>query len=189
MIPDHNLSGVLPPFFGVSPTDRSEVSPYLATISEFAQRFSYSAERLTLLAGFLEYRAELRKNGIVNGMQWVDGSFLEKTEESDSRPPGDIDIVTVAHRPDFATGTEEWKKYLMDRSELFRTQFTKPRYHCDAYFVDLDIQPELLIRNASYWYGLFSHRRITFLWKGIVEIPLVSDDEEAVKALQEAMNA
>ena len=37
-----------------------------------------------------------------------------------------------------------------------------------------------------YWYGLFSHQRETFLWKGLLRIELMSDDEQALELLNAA---
>jgi len=40
------------------------------------------------------------------------------------------------------------------------------------------------VKDTSYWYGLFSHQRETAVWKGMIELPLASDDEAAVKILE-----
>ena len=39
--------------------------------------------------------------------------------------------------------------------------------------------PAYLIDQTKYWFGLFSHQRDTFLWKGMLEIPLTDDTDVA----------
>jgi hypothetical protein len=89
---DHNL--VLPPHVG-DPTDMSQVSPYLSTSYELCVHFATSPQRIAILKGFLDFRAELRKQGLTNAVQWLDGSFLENVESRESRAPNDLDLVTV----------------------------------------------------------------------------------------------
>lgn len=33
-------------------------------------------ERITILEGFLRFRQKLNEEGIINGVQWLDGSFI-----------------------------------------------------------------------------------------------------------------
>jgi hypothetical protein len=99
VIPAYNHSHVLPPFVGVDPTVRQGVSPYETTLSDLVDRFSTSPERAAILWGLLDYRAILNPLGIVSGYQWLSGSFTENIEALQARPPGDVDVVTVAHRP------------------------------------------------------------------------------------------
>lgn len=77
MIPAFGPSGVLPPFIDADATARPGASPYLTTMTEIVRRFGTSAERLAILRGLLDYRAELLRVGIVRGFQWIDGSFVE----------------------------------------------------------------------------------------------------------------
>jgi hypothetical protein len=49
--------------------------------------------------------------------------------------------------------------------------------------VNLSTAPEWLVTQTRYWYGLFSHRRADALWKGMLQLPLDSDDELARTAL------
>lgn len=51
-------------------------------------------ERRELLKGLLEFRSELHRIGLVDGIQWLDGSFIENVEEIEGRHPKDIDVVT-----------------------------------------------------------------------------------------------
>ena len=100
MIPVHNHEGVLPPFLpGGSPTEPGEMAPYKTNFSEVVQRYGETPERLAILEGLLAYRAALRGAGIINGFQWLDGSFVEDCEKNRNRPPTDIDIITFSFRP------------------------------------------------------------------------------------------
>lgn len=111
MIPTFNISGVLPPFVGESPTVKAAMSPYLTTMSAIVGRFATSVERKKILAGLLAYRAALRNLGLVNGFQWIDGSFVEDIENTQNRPPADVDVVTFSSRPDIQAG--EWSRLVL----------------------------------------------------------------------------
>lgn len=184
MIPELNQSGVLPPFIPEqSPTDRAGMAPYHSSISEFILRYAKSKIRIDILKGLLSYRKKLREIGITEGFQWVDGSFVENVETNLGRPPNDIDIVTFAFRP---TETDvNWSKLVTENSDLFFPEQSKKKYICDAYFVDLSTHPVHVVNNTKYWFGLFSHQRETYLWKGMIEIPIMSDDDEAIKILEQ----
>ncbi|MBE2295247.1 MAG: hypothetical protein IAF00_09855 [Phycisphaerales bacterium] len=182
MIPAFNLSGVLPPFLGPSPTGRTEMSPYAVSMVEVVKHFATSHERIHILTGLLDFRAALRAVGIVDGFQWLDGSFVEDVEKMRNRAPADVDIVTFAHRP--TASPDEWRRLVSDHLYLFDPRITKAQYHCDAYFVDLDKKPFLVVDDTRYWFGLFSHQRVTSLWKGMLSVPLQSDDDVARSLLE-----
>lgn len=58
-------------------------------------------------------------------------------------------------------------------------------YLCDAYFVDLG-QPTIhVVGQTRYWFGLFSHKRSTLQWKGMLGVPLgtLADDANTAKIL------
>jgi hypothetical protein len=79
MIPAFNTSGVLPPFDPAgTPTNRNSMAPYRTTMVEIARRFCSSEARIAIMRGLINYRAELRAAGIVDGFQWIDGSFVRK---------------------------------------------------------------------------------------------------------------
>jgi hypothetical protein len=185
MIPTMTLSGVLPPFIGESPAARALVSPYRSSTHDFVSRYCSTPERAELLAGLLEYRRALRSAGIVDGFQWVDGSFIENVEELRGRPPADIDVVTFARRPVDSVNAEAWSAWVFTHSAIcLDTEAIKRQYHCHSFFIDLDKGSSFIVRDTSYWYGLFSHQRETALWKGMVELPLVSDDVDGAKILE-----
>lgn len=118
----------------------------------------------------------MRRSGIPGGFQWIDGSFLEDAETVRGRPPADIDLVTFASMPPGITARDFHNRH----ADLFDPRLTRPRFGCDAYFVDLGLgarRPDLLVMQSRYWYGLFSHQRASGLWKGMLQIDLYSDDE------------
>ncbi|MEM5405887.1 DUF6932 family protein [Paraburkholderia unamae] len=183
MIPRFNASMVLPPYTGSDPTTPATMSPYRATMHEFSLQFATSAARAAILGGLLDYREALRHVGIVNAFQWLDGSFVEDVEQSRGRAPADVDLVTFGELPRFAdpAGFGAW---WATHNGLFDQRQTKQRYSCDAYFVDMKKRADLLVDDTRYWFGLFSHQRATALWKGMVQVPLVSDDDQARDLLQ-----
>jgi hypothetical protein len=168
-IPVWNALGLLPP---VDPADpiSLERSPYPVSLRDLVMRFSTSSERMEILRGFLEYRVELHRLGLVEGFQWLNGSFTEHIELIERRHPGDIDVVTFVQTPaDFAPGPDDL--------HLFDHDAVKARFKVDSYF----IEPELLTHrelafSSAYWYGLFSHRR-TQAWKGFLQIDLAPDED------------
>lgn len=183
MIPELNQSGVLPPFISEQgPTDPASMAPYKSTITEFVRRYAQSPERITILKGLLEYRRKLRDVGIKQGFQWLDGSFVENVELNLGRPPADVDLVTFAMRP--TTDMEEWKNIVNGNKELFLPNESKDKFHCDAYFVDLNTHPIHIVSTTRYWFGLFSHQRESYLWKGMVEVPIMCSDDEALEILE-----
>jgi hypothetical protein len=174
-IPANTVSGVLPPYVGKTSADRANVSPYEVAISDVILRYATSPERIAILTGLLEYRKALAGLGIVQGFQWLDGSFVEDVETIRSRPPGDIDIVTFAHRTVQDAGA--WEDLLMQNLHIFDPEQAKLNFHCDAYFVDLSVDPELLVGSTAYWFNLFSHQRgAAATWKGMIRVSLTSDD-------------
>ncbi len=186
MIPKLNQSGVLPPFINEhDPADAQGMSPYKATIKELVLRYGYSPERKLILKGLLDYRERLRTLGIREGFQWVDGSFVEDVEAIRGRPPNDVDIVTFATRPNTLREFAQWKQAVSTNEDLFHPEVSKQVFTCDAYYVDLGLAPTYLVDRTRYWFGLFSHQRESYLWKGLIEIPIDSDDTEARHILEQ----
>ena len=179
LIPQFNLSGVLPPYVGADPTVMAGCSPYHVNSMEIVATFATSAERNGLLRQLFQYRANLRAAGIVTGFQWLDGSFMENVEVVRGRPPKDIDLVTFAHRPQNAQTLAQWGAFISTNSALFQ----RPIGDLDAYYVDLNIPVEVLVSRTTYWAGLFSHQRVTALWKGLLQLDLAEDDAAAISTL------
>lgn len=185
MIPEFGLGNVLPPFMGGDVVGELHPrSPYIATMGELVARFATSPERASILRGFKGFRDALRAVGFAHGFQWVDGSFVEACEKVKGRSPGDVDVVSVVHRPDAHMGESAWYDFVNEHSmTLLDPKHCKAAYSCDAYFVDLNTAPRKVVEQSAYWFGLFSHQRETFRWKGLVQVDLQSDDEAAMQAL------
>jgi hypothetical protein len=177
VIPPFNLSNVLPPYTGTKPTERASCSPYRIKTSELVSRFATSSDRIRLLNGLLDLRQALRGVGIVSGEQWIDGSFVENVEVIRGRAPGDVDVVTFAARP--VLDDVRWRQTINANLDIFDSKRAKSKFGCDHYFLDTLKRPELLIADTTYFYGLFSHQRASALWKGMLALPIVSDDELA----------
>jgi hypothetical protein len=181
VIPAWNANGVIPPISSAGPTS-AERSPYVVSLSEFVLRFASSAKRRQILNGFLQYRGRLHSAGLTIGFQWLDGSFLESVETTETRDPNDLDVVTffslpvgvtqqqvLAHAPD-----------LFPRNAVEHTRL-KTAYSVDAYYVSLGSLATLLIQQSTYWYSMWSHRRDS-TWKGYLQVDL-DPVEDALAAL------
>jgi hypothetical protein len=181
MIPQFDLSEVLPPFTGGDPTKPANMSPYSAQMTEVVERFCTSADRKAILSGLLRYRTDLMSAGIISGFQWLDGSFVENIEASENRAPGDVDVVTFFDRP--VGDSREWRDWWADNAHLFNPRATKTTYKCDVYGVDLNTAPENIVNQTRYWFGLFSHRRHRGPWKGMIQVALDATDDAKAEAL------
>ena len=180
-IPDWNLQGIIPPINSQRPTDISR-SPYIVSLSEFALRFGQSAERRVVLDGLLRYRTALHDAGLIQGFQWLDGSFLENIEALEARPPNDIDVVTFYDLP---VGKSQMD-LMLHAGDIFPTTRDgklrlKSAFHVDAYLEHLGKPPSYLIKKSAYWYSMWSHRR-NQVWKGFVQIDLAPAEDAATHA-------
>ncbi|MBT2868498.1 hypothetical protein JQK19_14740 [Chromobacterium violaceum] len=183
MIPTFNASLVLPPYMGETPTARAAMSPYKVTMLDVVERFATNEQRVNILCGLLQYREALRNSGLTSGFQWLDGSFVEDVENIRKRPPKDIDIVTFSAVP--GATNQDKRTWLNSHIDLIDPKKTKETYKCDAYLVDLSKEPNLIVDDTRYWFGLFSHQRETTLWKGMIQVPLWSNDDLAMENLGE----
>ena len=175
----------MPPFLGDPQKDVGR-SPYVATVKEVIDALGTSLHRCLILRGWLAYRAELLKLEL-DGFQWVAGSFCEDVSfrvPSRTPPePDDIDIVTFVRLPEGADGAA-LATGLVKKRELFNP-LSKQKFKCDAYFGAVVAANHVDLQFATYWYGLFSHRRTDFQWKGLLRVELASNDPEAADALAE----
>jgi hypothetical protein len=140
-------------------------SPYSISMLDLVMRFATTPARHRILSGFVHYRAALQAIGLVSGMQWLDGSFMEQIELLGQRPPRDLDVVTFLHTP---------PGFALDPSNtgVFDHDEAKARFHVDSYFVELDELPaRAIVAQSAYWYSLWSHRR-NGAWKGFLEVDL-----------------
>ncbi len=177
-IPRWNSEGVLPPIDSADPTSASR-SPYQVALADFVLHFGTSEPRCAILDGLLRYRAALHAAGLVEGFQWINGSFLEHVEVVLNRPPNDVDVVTFYRLPAGAT-----QKGIRDIApDLFDHDSVKQEFRIDGYLVHLDQTPKALVERSAYWYSLWSHRRDR-TWKGFIEIGLAADDAPAAGFLK-----
>lgn len=174
-IPDWNADGVLPPFL-TDPVDIESInrSPYSISLVDLIVRFGNTEGRRKQLIELLNFRSQLHKAGMTKGFQWINGSFVEEVEQTrPERPaPKDIDVVTFYHIPEGLTdeNLDQSLSHILNDLD----------YVIDAYFVQLnDIDAELLVDWTSYWYGLWSHKRETFQWKGFVQVSLQDTEDHA----------
>lgn len=178
-IPAWTNTGILPPYVGDNATSRGfgARSPYRTSLSALVDRFAINERRIRLLDGFLRYRQALHAEGLAVGLQWLDGSFVERVEEHrpEKRYPSDIDVVTLLPAPSAEDITER-------RERLFDPEYTKREFGVDAYPIEVGSTVELLVDDITYWFGLFSHRRETREWKGILEFGLAPDGEDSLRA-------
>jgi len=178
-IPVFTIDGILPPFTGTGPGDHvSLMSPYTADAIEVVRRFGATTGRRRILNGWLEHRTALREIGIANGSQWLDGSFLEEKE------PNDLDIVCFIRLPENVSTEQEQVLFWNNHRALFDRSGIKNAFLLDAFFLPLDGDPETLVSVSRYYLQLFSHQRETFLWMGMIQVPLEdANDAEAREKL------
>lgn len=171
-----NSAGVIPPVADSSGTNRNR-SPYILTIEQFVEMFSYTEERIIILENFLKYRLELYKVGIVDGFQWLNGSFTTDVEITESRPPNDIDVVTFFNLP----SGETQASFLPKTNNLLDTNSTKSKYMVDVYPVVLGEKiTSYFINDITYWYSMWSHRKSDNMWKGFIQVALDPNNDSTV---------
>jgi hypothetical protein len=178
---DHNL--VLPPHLG-DPVNPGQLSPYHCTTVDLCQRLGTTPQRRAILGKFLDFRDRLRAEGLTTGFQWLDGSFLEDVETRDSRPPKDLDVVTVYWGYD-----RTFQANLLARfPEVANPAMSKANFLLDHYPFDAGYSPEFTLDQTRYWILLFSHNRLG-VWKGMLKIELNTPAEDAAarQELAEAM--
>jgi hypothetical protein len=179
MIPAWTMAGVLPPIRPQQPGHSSDRSPYEVGLCDFIEQFAFTPERTEILKGFLDYRAALHGAGLKNGFQWVDGSFMQDVENHETRPPNDVDVVTYFHLP---TGETQVSLFAKARNLLSNTH-VKATYKVDAYpYVLGEPTDTRQVRQISYWYSMWSHRR-DGLWKGFVQINLKPDEDSEARRI------
>ena len=178
-IPDWNSAGVLPPIRPSAPGSSPDRSPYVVDLAMLFDRFATSPERMAILDGLLRFRANLHAAGITSGFQWLDGSFLEQIEALEGRAPRDMDVVTFLDLPQ---GLDQ-RALARRHGTLFDQKHAKATYAMDAYFAVLG-QPtdQWQVKNITYWYSLWSHRR-DGLWKGFVQVDLDPSQDGDARAI------
>lgn len=175
-IPPFDHNNVLPPHLG-DPRRIAELSPFPATSEEVCQRFATSPERRAILTGWLAFRRELTSLGVTNGFQWLDGSFLEDVEASDSRAPNDLDLITFFALPTGENPPDFLNRVNSTLPSFFDNRLSKADFFLDHFPVHLGAPGPALVENTRYWSGLFSHNR-DGIWKGMLRIELNTPVED-----------
>ena len=177
-IPNWDSSGLLPPFVG-SPASSIGRSPYRVSLTDTILRFGDTAARRELLVGFLDFRASLHAAGLMEGFQWVNGSFVEDTTQTENREPRDIDVVTFWRLPQVHTQ----ETLLNICPDLFDRPVNRRKFRTDTLFTELrGDNPRYLVRMAAYWSSLWSHTRRR-QWKGFLEIDLADSEDRAARSV------
>jgi hypothetical protein len=177
-IPPLNPSGTLPPFTGASSGDPG-MSPYIATMREISGRFCTTQARADLFRDWVRYRKALVALGLT-GFQWIDGSYCEDIERIRARGPADIDIVNLVVRPPALLAPAAWLPVYNANIHLFDRAQVKAAFRCDSFFVDVGFPAFAVHAQLTYYFGLFTHQRISHLWKGMLQVPLSADDDDAL---------
>lgn len=179
-LPEWNSQGFLPAILPGEAGHSLNRSPYAISCIELVERFGSSIKRLEILQGFLNYRKNLHMLGLVQGVQWLDGSFVENIEVLEGRAPNDIDVVTFANMPE----GESQKSLLDSNSSLFIPTAIRQTYKVDGYCIFLDGQAnQNFIKQVTYWYSMWSHTR-SKQWKGFLQLDLNNtNNDQAFESL------
>jgi uncharacterized protein DUF6932 len=154
------------------------MAPFRATIAEVVQRWGTTVPRRDILIGLLELREALRSLGVINGFQWLNGSFTEQCEALRGRAPNDIDVITFLDPPPHPPPPLPVLTILQDHDQ------TKTRYKVDHIMINLRTPAVGIVDQTRFWFGLFTHRRSDDVWKGIVQISLNTPVEDAIEMQQ-----
>lgn len=173
LIPNFDHNNVIPPHLG-NPTQTQHLSPYPCTTLELCQTFATSKERIEILQGLLSFRQKMNELGIIQGFQWLDGSFTENIEVSEQRAPRDIDVVTFFG----GISLEQQEDVAENFVEFVNSQTAKNTYKVDHYPVDYCYSPDVTVELTRYWIQLFSHNRLG-VWKGLLRLELNTPDIDA----------
>lgn len=176
MIPPFDHNHVLPPYIGDNPAKRVFQSPYRTDIVDLCKHFGITQSRIELLKGFVQFRLDSYEHGVANTFQWIDGSFVEDKMSRENSEPNDIDVVTFVDISYIDQNT-----LINTFPEFVDCKISKQKYHVDHYIIDIS-NPGKAVRNTQYWIQLFSHNRYG-VWKGMLEVPLYSDNTEDLKAM------
>ena len=134
---------------------------------EVVETFAVTAARRTILRNVLVVRKVLQACGVINGVQWLGGSFVEQTALTRGRDPNDIDLVTYF-------GEHAATVY----NELLRRlpEFTDPsqmqaKYLIDNYFEQFLRDQTDMLGKVVYWSNLFGHTQQN-VRKGYLQVSL-----------------
>jgi hypothetical protein len=186
-LPPFDMRGLLPPFNGIDPTAEDR-SPYFCSMTELCSAFGTTDHRKGLLRNLISYRALIASDEYIEGIQFINGSFVENVEVIEGRHPNDIDVFSILvppvkyqndHTVWLSTGSAFWQNEIVDNAK------NKVRFSVDCYALMLNFGDiGGFLRHSLYWYSLFSHRRSNHEWKGFAAVPLnTADDQVAFSAM------
>lgn len=186
-LPPFDMRGLLPPVNGGGGTTPDR-SPYFCTMTELCSALGTSDHRKALLRNLIGYRAVIASDDFVDGIQFINGSFVENIEAIEGRHPNDIDVFSILVPPAKyvstpvlwqTTGSKFWQTEIIDNAK------NKTRFSVDCYAMILDVENlGNFLRRSLYWYSVFSHKKSNHEWKGFAAVPLnLADDQDALAAL------
>ncbi|ESZ27272.1 hypothetical protein X734_12650 [Mesorhizobium sp. L2C084A000] len=182
-MPAWNLVGLLPPIRPGEEGHGSDRSPYAATMLDVIGRFGTNEDRLAILAGLLNYRQNLYDLDVIEGFQWLDGSFTEDVESLMGRSPNDIDVVTFFKLPAGQTQESMWPQL----HHLFDIEHTKQAFRVDGYPMILaEALEDRHVHEIAYWYSMWGHTRDRN-WKGFLRVDLDPGADLNARNLLEAV--
>lgn len=165
------------PFFGPGGKAAKPASPWLVTPLMLVDVFGSTSERRTLLHSLFRLRSDLRELN-VQGEQWLDGSFVTAVEDRESRPPKDIDVVTLIYSfghehglPPAMCMPDAKDEYGIDHFPIWVAELSQRGMY------------QSLVRQVSYFHFLFSHTR-SGEPKGMLAVELSEDPSQDLTALQ-----
>jgi hypothetical protein len=141
VIPAFDGRGLLPPFLGADSATAPARSPYRSSMTDLVSTFGTTAARCNLLYNLLKYRSLLHSFGYIDGIQFLDGSFVENVELREARDPGDVDIFSFLVRPAqyrgndplwHSTGFPQWT------GEIANNGLNKQRFQLDVYAITVE---------------------------------------------------
>ncbi|WP_166739056.1 DUF6932 family protein [Alkanindiges illinoisensis] len=175
-----DMAGVIPPIAPGESGSSLQRSPYVCTMPAFIDIFAATHARINILKGLLNYRQELYKAGVIEGFQWLNGSFVTDIETLESRPPNDIDAVTFFELPP----GETQRSFMPKAGDLFLPHEAKKKYSVDGYQMVLGQGlTAYSVNTISYWYSMWSHRKSDNMWKGFFHVPLSPGDDAVASKL------
>ena len=173
-IPALTSAGLLPPFTGEA-TERAGYTPYRCTLPELVEDFGRTEERRRLLRGYLDFRDQFHRAGVLTGFQWLGGSFVEDALRRRGRAPADIDVTTFFPK----LSTSSTQGLLRGVPEFNDADQLKKRFGLDHRIQALTTPPEDLVNDSAYLGNFFGHTR-EGARKGYLQIDL--DPEWALDA-------
>ncbi|WP_298512032.1 hypothetical protein [uncultured Kordia sp.] len=178
-IPDFTDNHLLPPSKG-DEKNMDFISPYKCTTLEVCERFATSEIRIEILKGLLAFRKRINEEKITFGFQWLYGSFTERIEIREGRPPRDLDVTTFFQ----GISNEQKEGFKETFPEFVNFKKSKNRFYVDHTAFDISISADHTFNIVGSLMQLFSHTR-EWEWKGILRIELNTPeiDEQALEYL------